>query len=99
LIVGSLACAFELVRTGASRAWLGAAILGGSAISFYALSRTVGLPQDTADIGNWLQTLGLASLFVESAIVALAAYSLALAGVLRRGAMRDVFGGQLVGAA
>jgi hypothetical protein len=38
----------------------------------FTLSRTTGLPQANADIGNWTESLGLASLFVEGALVALA---------------------------
>jgi hypothetical protein len=43
------------------------------------LTRTVGLPGATDDIGNWLEPLGLASLFVEGAVILLA-----LTGLLRR---------------
>jgi hypothetical protein len=37
------------------------------------ISRAVGLPQGADDIGNWAEPLGLASLFVEGTLVALAA--------------------------
>ena len=37
------------------------------------MSRTVGLPASTDDIGNWAEPLGLASLFVEGAVVLLSA--------------------------
>jgi len=36
-------------------------------------SRTVGLPAATGDIGNWLEPVGLASLFVEATVVLLIA--------------------------
>jgi hypothetical protein len=36
------------------------------------LSRTTGLPSATGDIGNWTEPLGLASLFVEGAVVVIA---------------------------
>jgi hypothetical protein len=38
----------------------------------FVVSRTVGLPGDAVDRGNWGDPLGLASLFVEIAVVALA---------------------------
>ncbi len=38
----------------------------------YVLSRTTGLPQATGDIGNWTEPLGLASLFVEGGVAAVA---------------------------
>jgi hypothetical protein len=43
----------------------------------YTLTRTVGLPQAMGDIGNWTEPLGLASLFVEGSLVALACTMLA----------------------
>jgi hypothetical protein len=73
LIAGSLLTAGALIRGSDSRAWLAAALLPLGAIVGYALSRTVGLPQATDDIGNWLEPLGLASLFVEGSLVTLAA--------------------------
>jgi hypothetical protein len=36
----------------------------------------VGMPSSTADIGNWLEPLGLASLFVEAITVAVSLYAL-----------------------
>jgi hypothetical protein len=38
----------------------------------FVLSRTTGLPQATGDIGNWSEPLGIASMFVEGALIALA---------------------------
>ena len=72
LIVGSLATAAALVRSSNWRAWAAAAALpAGSAIAFI-ISRTIGLPQGADDIGNWTESLGLSSLFVEAALIALA---------------------------
>jgi hypothetical protein len=59
-------------------ALLAAAGLALSAAIGYVLSRTTGLPNATGDIGNWTEPLGLASLFVEGCLVALAGYRLAL---------------------
>jgi hypothetical protein len=81
LIVGVVVCAFDLVRTGSDRAWLAGAVLVLGAIMGYTLTRTVGLPDATGDIGNWLEPLGLASLFVEGAFVALSIYVLAVRGL------------------
>jgi hypothetical protein len=39
----------------------------------FVVSRTIGLPGGTDDIGNWTEPLGLASLFVEGCLVALGA--------------------------
>jgi len=72
LIAGCLAAAAVLVGRSDRRAWLAAAALPLGAIVAFVLSRTVGLPNGADDIGNWTETLGLASLFVEGCVVALA---------------------------
>jgi hypothetical protein len=82
LIVGAVLCAFELLRTGSDRAWMAGGLLALGAITGYTLTRTVGLPSATGDVGNWLEPLGLASLFVESILVAVTAYVLGVRGWL-----------------
>jgi hypothetical protein len=47
--------------------------LAGATLVAYAVSRSVGLPAATHDIGNWAEPLGLASLFVEGVVVLLSA--------------------------
>ena len=71
LIVGSVLTAGALLRGSDSRAWALAALFPLGAIVGYVLTRTVGLPQDAGDIGNWGEPLGMASLFVEGLVVAL----------------------------
>ena len=78
LIVGAVVVAGELIRTGATRAWVAGAALALGAMIGYTLTRTTGLPQAHGDVGNWLEPLGLASLFVEACFVALTAGVLAL---------------------
>jgi hypothetical protein len=52
--------------------------LGASAFPFigYILSRTVGIPGDSGDIGNWGYTLGQVSLGVEASLVVIASVCL-----------------------
>lgn len=76
LIVGTLATAAVLIRHDSRTAWVAALVLAGATFLGYALSRTTGLPAATDDVGNWLEPLGLASLFVESCVVILSAYAL-----------------------
>jgi hypothetical protein len=76
LIVGAVLCALDLVRSGSDRTWLAGGLLAVGALTGYTLTRTVGLPNATGDIGNWLEPLGLASLFVELTFVALSGYVL-----------------------
>jgi hypothetical protein len=77
LMAGSVVAARHLVMVGDRRSWLLAGGLAGATLLAYALSRTVGLPAATDDIGNWAEPLGLASLFVEGVVVALSAEMLA----------------------
>jgi ABC-type uncharacterized transport system permease subunit len=77
LIAGCLATAAALVLGSDSRAWVAAALLPLATIVGFALTRTTGLPQATDDIGNWTEPLGLASLFVEGTLAALAGAVLA----------------------
>ncbi|MEA2245469.1 MAG: hypothetical protein QOD24_5025 [Solirubrobacteraceae bacterium] len=72
LIAGSLATAGAVLFTHARMPFLAAAGLAAGAAAGYVLSRTTGLPDATGDIGNWTEPLGLASLFVEVAVVAVA---------------------------
>jgi Na+/proline symporter len=70
-IVGAVAAAGALIRTSDTRVWLAAAGLVTSVIVAYVLSRTTGIPQDSDDIGNWGQSLGIAMLFDGGALLAL----------------------------
>jgi len=71
LMVASVALAGVLIAASDARAWAAATVLAALAIVAYVLSRTSGLPNSTDDIGNWSEPLGIASLFVEGALVAL----------------------------
>jgi hypothetical protein len=68
LIVGCLVAARRLILIGDSTAWLLAGGLAALTLLAYTVSRSIGLPASTDDIGNWTEPLGLASLFVEGAI-------------------------------
>src|SRR3954462_2465501 len=76
LMLSCLAVAAALVRANLREAWLAAIVLPASAIARFVLTRPVGLPQATEDIGNWSEPLGLAALFVEGAVIAVASYAL-----------------------
>jgi hypothetical protein len=73
LVEASAAITALLFARQASVAWiLGLAVSGGPAVA-YLLSRSVGLPGDSGDIGNWGYVLGTVSLIVEGALFALCA--------------------------
>jgi hypothetical protein len=76
LMLSCLAVAATLLHTHAREAWLATLILPASAIVGFVLTRTTGLPQAHGDVGNWSEPLGLAALFVEGCVIAIAAYAL-----------------------
>ena len=59
-------------------AWVFAALVGLLAALAYMATRTVGLPGDQDDIGNWLEPLGLVALITEWLVVILAGIALTL---------------------
>jgi hypothetical protein len=83
LIVGCMLTAAALLRTNDPRAWVAAALLPLGAMVGFVVTRTIGLPEDMGDIGNWSEPLGMASLFVEGSVVSLAGLML-FAEPLRR---------------
>ena len=84
LMVASVLVAFYLLHTGATRAWAAAGVLAAATLIGFVLSRTTGLPNAKDDIGNWTEALGLASMFVEGAVIVLAGYALSLGRRERR---------------
>ncbi|HEY6891309.1 MAG TPA: hypothetical protein VI300_26120 [Solirubrobacter sp.] len=77
LMLSCLALAATLLHTHAREAWLATIALPASAIVGFVLTRTTGLPQAHGDVGNWSEPLGLAALFVEGTVIAIAGYALA----------------------
>ncbi|WP_426573748.1 hypothetical protein [Aquihabitans sp. McL0605] len=73
LIVGCVIAAGMLVRGDVRRGWLLGGGLAAATLVGYAVNRTLGMPSATDDIGNWLEPLGLASVFVEACVALLAA--------------------------
>ena len=93
LIAGCIGAAAALIRSGSPRTWLVAALVPVGPLVGYMLTRTVGLPQATDDIGNWAEPLGLASLFVEVGLVSLCFYVLtSFSGARRLSIGREVAG-------
>jgi hypothetical protein len=60
-----------LVQWRSARVWVFTTALAAGPFVAYLLSRSVGLPGDGADVGNWLDTLGMVSLFVEATVITL----------------------------
>lgn len=78
LIASCVIAAAMLVHRNSRLGWT---IAGGVALATligFSLTRTVGLPQSKGDIGNWLEPMGLAALFIEACVVMLAGYGLGI---------------------
>lgn len=76
LIVACVVSGAMLLHRNNRTGWI---LGGGSAVATlvgYAATRTVGLPKAHGDIGNWLEPIGLASIFIEGIVAAIAMYSL-----------------------
>ena len=85
VVVACLALAAVLTRTSDDRAWLAAGGLPALILLGYVISRSVGLPGFTDDIGEWSEPLGLASMVTEGLTIFVTAAVLASRGhVLRR---------------
>ena len=72
LILSCVAVAAMLIRDGDTRAWAATLALPAAVLVGFVLSRTTGLPQAHDDVGNWGEPLGIASMFVEGSLIALA---------------------------
>jgi hypothetical protein len=71
LIAGCLAAAGGLLGRNPWRAWTLTAAVAAAPFLGYIVSRSVGLPGATDNIGNWTEPLGLAALFVEFLVMAI----------------------------
>ena len=78
LIISAVAVGVHLVRGTPSSVlqWLPVAGLGLAVMGGYAFTRMFSTPLDNQDVGNWACTLGMAALFVEGLLVAIAAYAI-----------------------
>jgi hypothetical protein len=84
LMVATLVASMILLRTDSRLTWFLAGGAAGLTLLGFVLSRTTGLPGFTDDIGNWTDPLGLASLWVEGAVLLLAAYKVMTTPPIRR---------------
>jgi len=77
LIAATIVVAGALLHHPDRRGFAAAAFVAAGPLTGYVLSRTTGLPGADDDIGNWTDPLGLASLWVEAAVLLTAGYALA----------------------
>jgi hypothetical protein len=72
LIAASIVLAVRLLTRPTEWEWNAALALGVAAVMAYVASRTVGLPLDGGDIGNWAEPLGIAALLTEAGVALIA---------------------------
>ena len=77
LMAATIVVAGALLHHPDRRAFAAAALVSAAPLIGYVLSRTTGLPGADDDIGDWTEPLGLASLWVEGAVLLTAGYALA----------------------
>jgi hypothetical protein len=65
--------------------WSAVFVIALAPLAGFILSRSVGLPADGGDIGNWTEPLGLVSMFVETLLALLAAARATVVWALPRG--------------
>jgi hypothetical protein len=80
VIAAAVAVGAGLVKghPSAVQLWLPVAALGVGVFAGYTFTRILSTPLDSQDVGNWACTLGMAALFVEGLMVAVAAYAISL---------------------
>jgi len=78
LIVASVIVAGWLVVANDARAWAAAGLISAAVVVGYAFTRLISTPFDNQDVGNWACMLGLASIFVETALLVLSGAAVAL---------------------
>jgi hypothetical protein len=83
LMAGTIVVGAALLHRPDARWFAAAALLAAAPLIGYILSRTTGLPGADDDIGAWTEPLGLASLWVEGAVLAISSYALALVATTR----------------
>jgi hypothetical protein len=78
LIAAAVVVGARLVKghQSATQLWLPVAALGVAVFVGYGFTRMLSTPLDNQDVGNWACALGLAALFVEGLMVAVAAYAI-----------------------
>ena len=77
LEVAAVVCAVLLLTGRRRLGWLLALAVAAGPLTAIIISRSVGLPNATDDIGNWFETLGVAAMVVEASLIVIALTALA----------------------
>jgi hypothetical protein len=71
-LIAAALVAIVMLAVGDRRRWVLAGLTAGTTLTGYVLTRTVGLPGSSGDIGNWSEPLAVWAMFSEIAVVVLA---------------------------
>ena len=77
-VVASLALAGVMTRTSHDLVWASSGLFAAVILLCYVISRSIGLPGFTEDVGVWDEPLGLASMVAEGLVIGVSAASLAI---------------------
>jgi hypothetical protein len=75
-LIASALVAIVMLAVGDRRGWWLVALTAGSTLAGYVLTRTIGLPGSTDDIGNWSEPLAVWSMIAEIVVVTLSVFAL-----------------------
>lgn len=78
LVAAAVPLVTMLLHSRSPLIWLASAAFGFAPFVAYLLSRSIGLPGDSGDVGAWINPLGITSLFVEASLVTLSVTRLAI---------------------
>jgi hypothetical protein len=78
LAVAAVLAAGALVHADRTWAWFASILVAAAPVAGYVLTRSVSLPFDNGDVGNWAEPLALVAVTVELAVILLAWYAMAL---------------------
>ena len=76
VVIAASIVSIALIAQHDRRGWLFGLITCAATLIGFTLTRTIGLPGATGDIGNWGETIAVWSLVAEGAFVGLAAWAL-----------------------
>ncbi len=85
LMIVTLFASAILLRTDSRLTWMLAGATAGLTMIGFILTRTIGLPGFPDNVGNWLEPLGLASLWVEGLVLVLSVYEVLTTPPLEEG--------------
>lgn len=76
VVLAAAITAAAFLHTDRTGIWLAASLVALAPIGGYVLTRSVAVPFDRGDVGNWLEPSALVAVFIEVSVLALCSYTL-----------------------